>query len=159
MQRITGHFNWLPNWIGRGQNVLSGSVAGNHHSSHMTFTTGANANNVVAMRGIHSDFDSARQTRTASETRPVNINFLPCIRFKLSNAGGGGGGIDLSDIPDRRDNDNTGHAANTRFVTNAIDNAKETISAITSTQIDALRKSILDEIDLRFKELSSDETT
>ena len=51
--------------------------------------SGANYAHGTARTSDQVNFNASRVVRTAAETRPANINLLPCIRFKVRECGGG----------------------------------------------------------------------
>ena len=68
MQKITGSFGALDSVR------TEGAFAPYDKSSHTYART-----STVSLSGV--DFDSSRVVRTADETRPVNVVFIPCIKY------------------------------------------------------------------------------
>lgn len=68
MQKITGSFGSLDSVR------TEGAFAPYDKSSHTYART-----STVSLSGV--DFDSSRVVRTADETRPVNVVFIPCIKY------------------------------------------------------------------------------
>jgi phage-related tail fiber protein len=74
MQRLTGKTGYVQRDYGSGRAGASGVFETEFSSGS---TDGGSGSDAV----VRFDFDSSRQSNTATETRPRNIALLPCVKF------------------------------------------------------------------------------
>ena len=88
MQNITGNFGGRPfNSANLNNGALSGAngVFSYHQQDFDTSLFNFVQTGQPQRRRDRIHFNASRQVRTSHETRPININLLPCIRYKSNS--------------------------------------------------------------------------